>query len=351
MIDLGGHDSDTGLSNFPDMETIKANRRGGREEAEDEYVSTLHDFSRPPLSDPADINTNRRTQDWKFPTMAPPASADPELSRFPTSYDLSRPAVNPSSGARPALVHHPTEPIGAGFGGSHINAQQATMDRLSMRESLIDLDMSMPDPIPTYTRPSTANSDTGSATSEQMMSGNPFELERHASLYAPLSSESTEITEPEYYITEESAVPARLRSNSAARDLGENSDFSASDAESSQDPAVDGKYETAYSDSDMPPPPLPAQAPFPRPANQPYTFSHFPDLPAPPSQKALSGLASHDEMKDEFNRMLSSMTSQLEAFRDVYSSPQVVQRKGPMPQRRDRKDGAGGAAAGASNSG
>ena len=77
MIDLGGIDSD-GLSSFPDMDTIKANRR--RDEGEDEYGSSLHDFSRPPLSDPADINTNRRTQDWKFPSMAPPASADPELS-------------------------------------------------------------------------------------------------------------------------------------------------------------------------------------------------------------------------------------------------------------------------------
>lgn len=342
MIDLGGHDSDTSLSNFPDMDTIKANRRGAREEEEDDYSTTLHDFSRPALSDPADVNPNRRTQDWKFPAMAPPASADPEISRFPTSYELSRPAVTPASGDRPALVHHPTELVGAAFAGSL--AQQASMDRLPMRESLIDLDMSMPDPIPAYSRPSTANSDAGSATSEQMTSGNPFELERHASLYAPLSSEDTAITEPDFY-PEESAVPARLRSNSAVRsDINEISDFSgASDAESSQE-------RNGYSDSDMPPPPLPIQAPFPRPANQPYNFGHFPDLPAPPSARALSGEASHEEMKDEFNRLLGDMTSQLESFRDVYSSPQVTQRKGPTPQRRDRKDGSGGAAA-ASNSG
>jgi hypothetical protein len=344
MIDLGGHDSDTGLSNFPDMDTIKANRRG-REEPEDEYMSTLHNFSRPALSDPADVNPNRRTQDWKFPSMAPPASADPEISRFPISYDLPRPAVTPASGGRPALIHHPTEPIGAAFAGSL--TQQATMDRISMRESLIDLDMSMPDVIPAYSRPSTANSDAGSATSEQMASGNPFELERHTSLYAPLSSENTEITEPDYY-TGESTVPARLRSNSAVRpqDITEISDFSASDAESGQD-------RNGYSDSDFPPLPLPTQPPFPRPANQPYTFAHFPDLPAPPSERALSGTASHEEMKDEFNRMLGAMTSQLESFKDVYSSPQITQRMGPMPQRRDKKDGeaGSGAAGGASNSG
>ena len=342
IIDLGGHDSDTGLSNFLGMDTIKPNRRGIREEAEDDYTSTIHDFSRPALSDPADVNPNRRTQDWKFPTMAP-ASADPEITRFPTTYELPRPAVTPASGGRPALVHHPTEPIGDPFVGSL--AQQLPKDRLSMRESLIDLDMSMPDPIPAYSRPSTANSDAGSATSEQMLSGNPFELERHASLYHPLSSENSDITEPEYY-AEESAVPARLRSDSAARprDILEISDFSVSDVDSGQD-------RNGFSDSDMPPPPLPSQTPFARPANLPYTFSNFPDLPTAPSERALSGTASNDEMNSEFNRMLSAMTAQLDSFKDVYSSPQVTQRKGPMPQRRDRKEGESGTAAGASLSG
>jgi serine/threonine protein kinase len=339
MIDLGGHDSDTGLSSFPDMDTIKANRRGVREEEEDDYSTTLHNFSRPALSDPADVNPNRRTQDWKFPTMAPPASADPEISRFPTSYELPRPAVTPASGGRPALIHHPTEPIGAAFVGSL--SQNTSMDRLSMRESLIDLDMSMPDPVPSYIRPSTANSDAGSATSEQMTLGNPFEFERHASLYvdAPLSSEETALTEPDFF-PEDSAVPARLRSNSAIRtDINEISDFSgASDVESGQD-------RNGYSDSDMPPPPLHAQVPFPHPANQPYTFAHFPDLPPPPSARAFSGEATHEEMKDEFNRLLGGMTAQLESFRNVYSSPQVTQRMGPNPNRRDRKDGFGAAGA------
>ena len=353
MIDLGGHDSDTGISIFPDMDTIKASRRGGREEPEDDYTSTLHDFSRPALSDPADINTNRRTQDWKFPTMAPPASADSETSRFPVNYDLPHPTVTPGSGARPALIHHPTEPIGGAFGGNIQSVQQATMERLSMRESLIDLDMSMPDEItiPSFTRPSTANSDTGSSTSEQLTSANPFELERHASMYAPLTTETTNITDPEYYITEESAtMPLRLRSNSAVRDIAEISDFSASDVENSHVPAVNGKHETGYSDSDMPPPPVPTQMPVPRSADQPYTFARFPDLPAPPTQSALSGTAGHAELVGEFGRMLSGMTGQLDAFRDVYSSPQVVQYKGPIPPRRgDKKDGAGGAAAGSSS--
>jgi hypothetical protein len=366
LIDLGGDDDlDTGFSHFPDMNTIKANRRDTQEGVDDEYSSTLNDFSRPALSDPADVNPNRRTQDWKFPSMAPPASADPETSRFPSVYDLPKPNITPGSGGpggRPALVHHPTEPVGAPFAGSLTIAQQPSLDRLSMRESLIDLDMSMPETISSFvpnfastssssTRPSTANSDTGSSTSEHMNGhSNPFDLEHHATTYAPFSSMVSAVTDPEYYLNGDTASALRVRSNSQVRDIHEVSDFSASDAES-QDPSVDGKYD-AFSDSDMAPPPPPAQAPFSRPTNKPYTFAHFPDLPAPPSEKALSGMASHDEMKSELTRMLGSMTSQLESFKDVYSSPQVVSRKGPTPQRRERRGGdAGGAVNGASHSG
>jgi hypothetical protein len=333
MIDLGGHDSDTGLSNFPEMDTIKANRRGGREESEDEYISALHDFSRPALSDPADINPNRRTQDWKFPTMAPPASANPEVSRFPISYELPRQVITP------ALFHHPPEPVSAAFAGGH--AQQASIDRLSTRESLIDLDMSLPDTIPLYSRPSTANSDADSATSEQITSGNPFELERHASLYAPHSSEITPITHSELFA--EDPIHSRLRSDSAVRrpfDITEISDFSGpSDTESSHE-------QNGFSDAEISAPQSIMRAPLQLPGNQPYIFGHFPDLPAPPSEKAMTGNASREEMKDELTRLLGAMCSQLTSFRDVYGSEQITSRMGPPPSRRDRRDGAGGDAAG-----
>jgi serine/threonine protein kinase len=342
MIDLGGHDSDTGLSNFPNMDTIKAARRSGLEESEDEYTSTLQNFSRPALSDPADVNTNRRTQDWKFPTMAPPASADGELSRFPSSFDIPRPTMTPGSGGRPALVHHPTEPVGAAFGGNLLASTQNTLERLSMRESLIDLDMSMPDVVAAFARPSTANSDAGSTTSEQMTSGNPFELERHTSLYQFPSSDTNDQSDPEIYVTD-ATLHHHLDNSNPLRDMVDISDFSASDAEISQEVSTDSnnttRYDTfSYSDSDMPRPPISFEAPYRRQENQPYTFTHFPGLPSPPSAKALSGVISHEEMKDEFNRMLGGMTAQLEAFRDVYNSPHVVQKKGLASQRRERRD-------------
>jgi hypothetical protein len=339
MIDLGGHDSETGLSSFPDMDTIRAGRPG-RDEIDDEYGSTLHDFSRPALSDPADINNNRRTQDWKFPTMAPPASADPEISRFPNTYDIPRPAVTPGLVDRPALIHHPTEPVGA-FGGI-LGSAQSAMDRMSMRESLIDLDMSLPDPIPEFTRPSTANSDVGSTTSEQMNSLNPFELERHASLYQPLPVVESE---PEIYAADTYAPHSRT--GNVIQDMAEMSDFSASDVEH---PYKNGhrrlpSYDGATSDSDylsMPPPPIPSQTNNTRRSDQVYTMAHFPELPPPPSAAALSGQASPEDMKGEMMRQLTGMTGQLEAFRDVYDSPAVVNnlsRRGPG-SRRERRDGA-----------
>ncbi|TGO24164.1 hypothetical protein BPAE_0110g00220 [Botrytis paeoniae] len=196
MIDLGGHDAETGISVFPDMDTIKAGRRV-REEPDEDYMSTLPDFSRPALSDPADINPNRRTREWKFPAMVPPASADPEVSRFPpSSYEVPKPTFTPGIGGRPGLIHHPTEPLGGFSGGLPPAEIHSGMPRLSFRESLIDLDMSMPDPVPAFNpdfgRPSTADSDAISILSDsgQALTSstvNPFELERHASLYQPTS--------------------------------------------------------------------------------------------------------------------------------------------------------------------
>ncbi|KAH7364528.1 hypothetical protein BKA65DRAFT_491552 [Rhexocercosporidium sp. MPI-PUGE-AT-0058] len=341
MIDLGGHDPETGLSSFPDMDTIKAGRRG-RDESEDEYNSTLHDFSRPALSDPAETNNNRRTQDWKFPSMAPPASADPELSRFPTTYEVPRPLMTPGSGGRPALIHHPTEPLGA-FSGGLAPTVAAPIERLSMRESLIDLDMSMPEPIPDFRRPSTANSDVGSATSEQMTSANPFELERHASLYQPIPVD--EGREPSIYVSDETALPHM-------------SDFSASDAEGSNSRTrrdMNGMYEDSddsyyvvnpgpnesresrnrvqqYDGTDdrdylsMPPPPVPSVREIPLPRSDSFPTPRLPDLPAHPSHSSLTGSATQIEMATEITRIVAAMNSQLEAFKDIYDSSDVLQR-------------------------
>ncbi|KAE9381792.1 kinase-like protein [Stipitochalara longipes BDJ] len=333
MIDLGGHDTETGISSFSDMDTIKAGRR--QDDPDDLYNSSLHDFSRPALSDPADINTNRRTQDWKFPSMAPPASADPEVSRFPpNSYELPRPAVTPGSGGRPTLVHHPTEPLGA-FGGGLLGPTQSAMGRLSMAESLIDLDMSLPSSIPEIRRPSTANSDV-SVSSEQMTSGNPFELERHASLYQPIAEKGSETA---IHISEESSVPTRLRSGNPLQDIADMSDFSASDVEGPQAngrarrmPQYDGADDSDY--QAMPPSPLPNQA-HSQTSGPPYTMAHFPPLRAPPSVAIMTGTASIAELSEELVQGIGGLHDQLSAFRDVYSSLESTPRRVSATARRE----------------
>lgn len=383
MIDLGGHDVETGLSSFPDMDTIKANRRG-RDDIEDDHTSTLQNFSKPALSDPAEVANNRRTQDWKFPSMANPASADPEVSRFPTTFEFPRPMVTPGSGGRPALMHHPTEPIGA-FGGlvsgppaverqsmreslidldmSRQSLIDLDMSRQSMRESLIDLDMSMPDPIPEF-RPSTANSDVGSTTSENTTSGNPFELEKHASFYQPPISNGRE---PSIYVSEESSIPTRLRNGNALQELAEMSDFSASDAEGVNSRRQNGSYddsEDSYyvpngatitqrdqrgrlpqydgvDDSDylsMPPPPIPSTSQAVRPPrSDSYPIVRFPELPSHPSRASLTGSASESDMTVEITRIVAAMSAQLESFKDVYDTADVLQRRGSNV-RRDRRE-------------
>lgn len=372
MIDLGGHDAETGISNFSDMDTIRANRRVLDESSDN--VSTLHDFSRPALSDPADTNPNRRTQDWKFPSAAPPASADPEISRFPQStYEFPpRPTVTPGSGDRPPLIHHPTEPLGS-FGGSLMGVAPPSLDRLSMaeslidldfsqrlsisesrdsaaRESLIDLDMGLPDPVPEFRRPSTANSDVGSTTSEQMNSTNPFELERHPSMYLPMQNGR----EPSIYVSDDTLLPQPLQNGNAFHELGDMSDFSgASDAEGySNDQYAsiqhmngsNGFYDerqgrsqvTQYDAQDdidrMPPPPRPLQ-PYPL---RTTSRMAMPPVPDAPSSRILTGNASNAEQEDEFRRMLQSLTTHLGAFREAYGSPETLQRRGSG--MRDRRE-------------
>ncbi|KAE8442301.1 hypothetical protein EG329_003501 [Mollisiaceae sp. DMI_Dod_QoI] len=354
LIDLDGPDLNSGPSTFHDMDTIRASRRAY--DVDNDYSSSLQDFNRPALSDPADTNSNRHTQDWKFPSMVPPASADPELSRFPSSYDLPRPAVTPGSSGRPALVHHPTEPLGAFGGGLQPSVPS---ERLSM-QSLIDLDMSLPDPIPEY-RPSTANSDAASTTSEHPVSANPFELEKHASLYQPVSLGSRE---PSIYVTEDSTGMGtyEVRSGNSLRELADMSDFSASDAEgTSQDtsqydedgyyvvntPATNGNRATqgqipqmdgAFDSMSMPPPRLPNSQLVPRNSDRNMSWPTFeiPSLPNAPSVQALSGTASQEEMAYEITRIVGSMSGQLSTFKDVYQDTELVQKRGSL--RREARD-------------
>ncbi|EPE05789.1 ste ste20 ysk protein kinase [Ophiostoma piceae UAMH 11346] len=213
LIDLDASFDLSDTSRFADMDTIRAGPSGPRLSVDyDMSGDEGSEYNRPPLSDPADLPNNRRTQEWKFPTMPPPASANPEMFRFPFNDNGERSAMATPSGSsrgsrsnnnsnnnsisisRPAvLVHQHTEPIGLPSQGYDLSvpSMDDSANRMSM-SSLIDLDMSMPDPIPDMTRPSTANSDAPSMAGSDYGMANPFDLEKHASIYVPMNSRNRE---------------------------------------------------------------------------------------------------------------------------------------------------------------
>lgn len=203
LIDLDASLHGSDLSRFVDMDTLRA---GARQPTE---YDSGDDYNRPPISDP-DIGfaaTNRKTQEWKFPTMVPPASASAGMTsfRFNEKGDSQLASMGewkfPAPGARPALLHHQTEPIGVSpsFNESLMVAGAAQQqDNRASIGSLIDLDESLPDPTPITEsrRPSTANSDIASDF------GSAFDLERQSS-YFPLPSSNRE---PSIYVSDDSGL-------------------------------------------------------------------------------------------------------------------------------------------------
>jgi hypothetical protein len=188
LIDLDASLHDGGdLSQFVDMATIRAGMRVPSGE-----VDEAADFSKPPLSGPADFNPNRRTQDWKFPSMVPPASANPEVFRFPINEEGS-------DFTRPPLIHHPTDPLNLSS-EPYDSMRPKSPDNRASVGSLIDLDEGLV--MPELTRPSTANSDAVSVTGSDIGGANPFDLERHASLY--YQPPQLGIREPSIYVSDDS---------------------------------------------------------------------------------------------------------------------------------------------------
>ncbi|KAF7555410.1 hypothetical protein G7Z17_g2187 [Cylindrodendrum hubeiense] len=188
LIDLDASLHGSDLSEFVDMNTIKA---GDSRASVDYDFGDMH-YTRPPNSDPIEPNNNRRTRDWKFPSMAvPPASANPEMFRFPFNDD----APNTSR-----LIHPPTEPLQPSAQFNDLAVPQAPLNNRASAGSLIDLDMSFADPVTEYPRPSTSHSDVGSIAGSEFGGANPFELEKHASLYVMPSG----FREPSIYVSDDS---------------------------------------------------------------------------------------------------------------------------------------------------
>ncbi|KAI0857912.1 putative serine/threonine protein kinase [Xylaria cubensis] len=268
LIDLDASLGGADLSSFVDMGTIKpapAPVPGPRASMDNNwsFSSAAEPLShtRAPLSDPAELNNGRHAPDWSWPTSIPPASANPELSHF-SEFSFSE--------ERPRLLHHETEPV-LPSQGYDLEMPRAGNDRMSVG-SLIDLDMSMPEPsAPEFTRPSTSHSDVASITGSEMGGVGPFDLERHTSVYAPLPLTTRE---PSIYVSEDSEFAQRI-------------------ARATE--------------------PEPEDAPI-RPENGGYAIQ----LPfvEPPALHVLEGRASGPEVAEEMKRLIGSLREHLSLISD-----------------------------------
>ncbi|KAI1143222.1 kinase-like protein [Hypoxylon sp. FL0543] len=306
---LGGGD----LSNFVDMGTIRPGPGPGPAPRPDpgprasmdnnwsfSAATEASSHDRAPLSDPADMNNGRHhAPDWSWPTSIPPASANPEMSHFTFNDDRDS---DRGMEVRPRLQHHPTEPIGLPSQGYEIQTTSTSNDRMSMT-SLIDLDMSMPEPsLPELTRPSTANSDIGSMAGSDIGAREPFELERHASVYAPAHFTSRE---PSIYVSDGSEFASQVASK-IAEEAAE-SDIHTVIHDPSQQQQQHHQHHQQDSD-------------FTIASSETYVDSyrrsngtgplHLPPIP-PPSSSVMEARATAGDVANEMRRLIGSLSDHL----------------------------------------
>ncbi|KAF5545661.1 STE STE20 YSK kinase [Fusarium phyllophilum] len=254
-------------------------------------LSTIRPKTRSLSIDEA-VSDRRRTLEWTFPTGMP-TSASPQLSYGPESChgeaELTMVPARTDSAAENALTPGASQSRASAL--SLIDLDDSLPDGLAVTApdnrvsnvSLIDLDASLHlglgDTV--STRPSTANSDAPSTTSEWRM---PFELERHA--FEPISHSPT-IREPSIYIESgdfDASTLARMEDEA-------NQDMLLDIRETNQQglPSVQG--ENARQNG------IPA-------------FS-LPSLPTPPTADVMLGRGSAEDVKDELLRLVSSFEDHL----------------------------------------
>ncbi|CAG9938228.1 unnamed protein product [Clonostachys rosea f. rosea IK726] len=344
LIDLDASLHGSELSDFVDLNTLKA---GDSRFPVDFDMGDPEPFDNGPLSDPGDMKGNRRTQDWKFPSLTPgPAPPDPQAFRFPAMPEEAEPAPSPVT-SRPPLLHRPTEPLPP---SSHYNdlAPTPSVDNRASTGSLIDLDLSMPDTATDYTRPSTSHSDANSVGSSDFGSTNPFELEKHTSFYAMPAT----YREPSIYVSDESEF-SNMQHDVMANGVNHSAQSNGHSPSLSNDLARPyslsdfADMDPEYPDDDPTPMPTtsanPAQFPFVPPHENGYHddepssairhpspsrengISFLPPLPLAPLPQVMEGQASHEEVKEELRRMAMSLGAHL-SHADTYLSGLQVRR-------------------------
>ena len=311
LIDLDASLHGSELSAFTDMNTIRAG---------DGHGPGGYDFMepydvQPPLSDPEDFmqtsdKNNRRTQDWKFPTVPVSSFDSVEQFRFPRN-------DGPPLETRPPLLHHPTEPVqpSSSFNDLAIPKSEAADNRVSVG-SLIDLDMSFADSSTDYTRPSTSHSDVGSISGSEVGGANPFELEKHASLYVMRPTNR----EPSIYVSDDSDFAGVVTDFSAADDMSH--DVLQEDEQTPMESRPYSLGEFADTDPEYMSEPDSAAQQYPTSfhgqghddqLSQSWQFpkAPLPLLPDGPSLHVMQGQASSDDVKEELRRLALSLGDHL----------------------------------------
>ncbi|KAI1828626.1 putative serine/threonine protein kinase [Xylaria intraflava] len=285
LIDLDASLGGGELSSFVDMGTIRpAHSPGARASMDNSWSFSAATESlaqsQATLGDSADFGSGQHAPDWSWPTHIPP-SENPEFSDF--------------NEERPRLLHHETEPIGLPSQGYEPGPPRSANDRMSVG-SLIDLDMSMPDPNdPEITRPSTSHSDVGSITGSEMGGSGPFDLERHTSVYAPILTNR----EPSIYVSEDSEFARKI-----ARELGPETETE-SEQEPEQEP--DDIQDHVENGNDR------LQLPFVE----------------PPNSHVLEGRASGSEIVDEMKRLVGSLGQHLSLISEQVAEMEPRRAGGP----------------------
>lgn len=337
LIDLDASLHGSDLSQFVDMGTLRAG--DSRTSLDYEFV----DASQGPLSDPADLKKNRRTQDWKFPSMgAPPASANPEVFRFPfndASTSSAAAAAPAPDSARPALLHRPTEPVLPSAGFQEMAAGAHHFDNRASVGSLIDLDMSFAEPSSDITRPSTSHSDVGSMSGSELGGANPFELEKHASLYALPTmtrepsiyvsdgSEFSFASIPDHTPPDERSMHSREPSLAPDQPLSNGvrpyslSEFADTDPESTTPPQTALVNPPGFGSSFHPQEQHQPQEQHHDLQRQPsVSKSTLPPIPDAPSPPVLQGQTSSNAVKLELRRLAMSLSEHLSQTNDYLST-------------------------------
>ncbi|KAI2636116.1 putative serine/threonine protein kinase [Xylaria nigripes] len=300
LIDLDASLGGEQLSRFADMETVKpAPAPAARCSMDNSWSFSAATESlsqaQPPMNDSMDFNERQNPPDWSWPTNIPPSSANPEFSDYGFSEE------------RPRLLHRDTEPAGLPSHGYGSDMPRAEIDRRSVG-SLIDLDMSMPEPNPLdMTRPSTSHSDVVSISGSETGIG-PFDLERHTSVYAPAFLSTRE---PSIYVSDDSEFAQQIaRVMEAEPDL-----------ESDLEPEPEPEHEPEHEHEDE-------HEHEHEPEHEPdHELDHEPDhepapiengnyelhLPFvdPPRPHVLEGRASRAEVAEEMRRLIASLGQHL----------------------------------------